>query len=384
MTQFYFLEIDLFAITLLLIIFWSSRASSPHLAVSRRFRLIVILTVCVLICDISGWLLIGQFFTGARDLLWIVNIFYFWLSGSIAFLWLTFVLLRILPQRYISPIAWFFISVPLVTLIIVSAASVGTGWLFTIDEGNAYQRGPLFQLQTVVTFGYIIAAAVIAFWRMRREVLREKRIECLWLCLFIVLPVIGGTLEILRYGLLLLWPGVALSQLLVYVNMQSQQISLDTLTGLNNRGHFDRYLLNRCNSYDGHTMLILFLLDIDHFKSINDRFGHVVGDEALVEAAHMLQSVFQEKSAFLARYGGDEFSVILSCHHDSEIEEVLSDLEAAQQQFSKDRDSLSPSLRFSIGYARYDPMYMESSDQFIAAADQQMYRQKKKRQATAK
>jgi diguanylate cyclase (GGDEF)-like protein len=87
--------------------------------------------------------------------------------------------------------------------------------------------------------------------------------------------------------------------------------SVDALTGLTNRRHFHEIAereLPRARRYD--TPLALILVDLDHFKLINDAHGHLVGDRALVHAATLLASALRETDV-IARHGGEEFAVLL-------------------------------------------------------------------------
>ncbi len=86
-----------------------------------------------------------------------------------------------------------------------------------------------------------------------------------------------------------------------------QMALLDPLTGLYNRRAFELTLAER-DPADG--SLALILLDIDHFKRINDQFGHAAGDIALQRFANILMTIFRQKD-FIARIGGEEFAVIL-------------------------------------------------------------------------
>ncbi|MDX6243404.1 MAG: hypothetical protein QOE76_1127 [Frankiales bacterium] len=93
---------------------------------------------------------------------------------------------------------------------------------------------------------------------------------------------------------------------------------LDDLTGLHNRRHFTELLYRqvlRCG-LTGDTVAVL-MLDIDHFKSINDSHGHLVGDAALTAAAHRLRQAIRPTDV-LARWGGEEFVVLLPSVHDPE------------------------------------------------------------------
>jgi diguanylate cyclase (GGDEF)-like protein/PAS domain S-box-containing protein len=86
----------------------------------------------------------------------------------------------------------------------------------------------------------------------------------------------------------------------------------DQLTGIANRRKFDEVLENewqRCLRSRGHMSLLL--LDIDHFKGVNDRYGHQVGDDCLRSVSHTVQSHVSRPADLVARYGGEEIAVIL-------------------------------------------------------------------------
>ncbi|MDO9624472.1 MAG: GGDEF domain-containing protein [Pseudomonas sp.] len=97
------------------------------------------------------------------------------------------------------------------------------------------------------------------------------------------------------------------------VNHELLQLSQqDGLTGLSNRRHFDVMLAAehaRARRH-GHD-LTLILLDIDHFKAVNDRYGHPLGDECLRQLAVLLRSFSQRPGDIAARYGGEEFALVL-------------------------------------------------------------------------
>lgn len=91
-----------------------------------------------------------------------------------------------------------------------------------------------------------------------------------------------------------------------------RESSIDGLTGLHNRKSFDDYI---SRSIELHTLLgkpgCLMMVDMDHFKAINDTHGHPVGDAAIRQIANCLSKTFLRRVDFVARYGGDEFAIIL-------------------------------------------------------------------------
>jgi len=88
--------------------------------------------------------------------------------------------------------------------------------------------------------------------------------------------------------------------------------SLDGLTGLANRRGFDRELERNCQQAGQQRKPIaLLMIDIDHFKLFNDRYGHVAGDTCLRAVGEMLSLVALDHEALVARYGGEEFAMLL-------------------------------------------------------------------------
>ena len=87
---------------------------------------------------------------------------------------------------------------------------------------------------------------------------------------------------------------------------------IDALTGLANRRAFDARLdeLWQSRGTDGRTLCLL-MIDVDHFKRFNDRYGHPAGDACLANVAHALEAPILRQGDLVARYGGEEFSVVL-------------------------------------------------------------------------
>lgn len=91
-----------------------------------------------------------------------------------------------------------------------------------------------------------------------------------------------------------------------------EQSTIDSLTGVKNRSAFNKRLLAESRiSRRQDTPLALLMLDIDRFKSINDRFGHLTGDQALMAIAATLQQQLKRPTDLVSRFGGEEFAIIL-------------------------------------------------------------------------
>ena len=151
----------------------------------------------------------------------------------------------------------------------------------------------------------------------------------------------------------------------------------DELTGLYNRRGFmalaERQL--KLGRRSGRGML-LFVVDVDRMKHINDSFGHLEGDRALKRTAEVLEQTFRD-SDVVARLGGDEFGVLAieaSGHSEATIKARL--LECLKSNNAKE----SPyQISLSLGLARFDAAGRTSIGELMAKADQAMYEHKNRR-----
>ena len=149
----------------------------------------------------------------------------------------------------------------------------------------------------------------------------------------------------------------------------------DGLTGLPNRNLFmDRLQQAQAHTFRSGEGFTLMLLDIDHFKTINDTFGHATGDAVLQTAASRLKQCLREEDT-VARLGGDEFCLILEKSVlRRDVKKVLEKISALLSE-SLTVDGHNISIQASIGVAFY-PEHGEDSHTLLKQADSAMYRVK--------
>lgn len=147
---------------------------------------------------------------------------------------------------------------------------------------------------------------------------------------------------------------------------------LDALTGLPNRAMFDPAMRTAINTCDRErTRACLFYLDVDAFKSINDSFGHAIGDELLRRIAARLRA-WRPQETLSARLGGDEFVTLLApLPNHIDIEPILRQLHKELEQPMQHGDVVIQP-RISIGAAIY-PDHAPNAEEFVRRADQMMY-----------
>ena len=160
--------------------------------------------------------------------------------------------------------------------------------------------------------------------------------------------------------------------LFVYLNSQNQLISTDPLTGLNNRNQLQRYLQFQREAKD----TFVIMVDVDHFKQINDTYGHIEGDKALILISKALKKACGrlKMSVFLCRYGGDEFLMIAQTKKPDDVLKIVRD--CLQEEIANREGPQTYSIEVSLGYARWDGEVADFKD-CVAHADQKMYEDKR-------
>lgn len=152
---------------------------------------------------------------------------------------------------------------------------------------------------------------------------------------------------------------------------RAQQLAyLDGLTGIYNRRFFEKQIsteLERASRYGGDLSLIM--VDVDHFKKLNDEFGHLLGDEVLRTVANIFSQQLR-KSDMVCRYGGEEFAIIAPQTSGSNATDVAEKLRRIIGGYSF--PGVPKNVSISVGVAEY-PINGRDRDQIVAAADEALY-----------
>ncbi|KAA0873633.1 GGDEF domain-containing protein [Nitrincola tapanii] len=171
-----------------------------------------------------------------------------------------------------------------------------------------------------------------------------------------------------------------LHQLNAQLHALSQQ---DGLTGLANRRCFDTTLAEEFHRALRHGQtLSLLLIDIDHFKQLNDTYGHLIGDLCLKRLAEVLQHYTQRAGELAARFGGEEFTLILPQMGLQQVLEMAERIRLEVSELNFDEvnrayPDLPPlEMQVSIGVAHYLPGDHLDQESFFIQADKALYRAK--------
>ena len=295
----------------------------------------------------------------------IARIIYYSASNIIALAWLTFVTITLDPNFDYHK-KRLLLGIP--ALISILAAIIICTFL---NPARKDIYGYLTVLGLVILpFTYIITSEVLIIkeYKKIKDDLNKKRLRILiiWpivILIVSILQVIFAEIPIYCFGALIVC-------VYFYIQNQKSYIFIDELTGINNRAMLNKYL-NDIKENE-HTYYIL-MVDIDKFKLINDNNGHLEGDKALIYFSNRIKKVLDKYKCFLARYGGDEFTIIYRTENEDEISNLTNEI---KENLKASINDLGYEITASMGYSRLND-FTNSSDA-IKKADEMLYQEKVK------
>ena len=174
---------------------------------------------------------------------------------------------------------------------------------------------------------------------------KEERKEYFILSLFILPYIVANFKGEYFLSLPLLYLGIYLFFQILLLTIQNRYLFTDALTNLNNRRRLNMYLDDILKTVSKDYSIGIFMLDVNKFKSINDIYGHVEGDNALKEVANKIKDFCCKHNGFCARYGGDEFCIILKSNKDN-YDDLLNSM---QNEFKDIKTNKCKNISLSIG-----------------------------------
>lgn len=363
--------INTFSILLLMIIYVHNRRHAEKEPMSSRlYKQILFVVILLLIVDIFSRFdgNPGTFYPFVNY--W-GNFFIFLLSPVIPSLWILFAHHQIFHDESKTSRLLY----PLAAMHAVHAAllvlSQLFGWYYSIDSENIYHRGPLYWLPVSITISLLLASFVLI--ALNRKLIEKRYYYSL--LFFAVPPFLSIILQIAIYGISLMLNSIVLSMLIVFFNIQDSSMHTDYLTGINNRKRLETYMRGKISASNEERTFSAILLDLNNFKTINDTFGHDVGDDALAVSAKLLSSCIRSND-FIARFGGDEFYIVLESSNRQDLEMVVRRIENCVEKYNL--TSTKPyTLGFSMGYAVYDFRATMKLEDFQKQIDILMYDNKR-------
>lgn len=243
-----------------------------------------------------------------------------------------------------------------------------THWLFVINKNGVYDRNWMFYVEMTYLIIVTLIHSIILVYANRHVQEPRHKLHVMVTASFPVCLFVALSLSFAGEGIPVIGVVIALEILCLTLGNSNIRISVDKLTMVNNRNNLIGYMNYKLKNNDGN--LYLLMLDIDHFKSINDKYGHLIGDEALVLVAKILKNacVPFKKRPYIARFGGDEFIIIIEGTRNT-VEYLKNRI---YELVAKENEETEYELSVSIGVAKYEEGM--TSNAFINSADKELYK----------
>ena len=358
---------------LMIILLISSRTHARTVFVDEKiFLTMVWLTLSLCTAEFLSFLVDGATFPGAMMLNRILNSLLFAANISFAFIWTVYVDFKVYGDQQRLRRRYVWIGLPAAAIVLMSLLNLFSDVFFTISAENVYSRTSLVPLTYLCSYGYLLYGMTLVYGRKNQG----RKYLFLPVMVFMIPIMIGSLCQFFFYGLSLVWVSVAVAVVSLYINVQNEDAYVDALTGLYNRLYLNRHL-REIRPGKGQCLAGI-MLDIDHFKSINDTYGHAMGDQALQDVGRLLYRMADTHQAIAVRFAGDEFILLRSVSDRSEVEEMGHALRKAAEEFNN-RKQRPYTLAFSMGIALFQEG-AESLDDFISSMDTAMYQDKHQRE----
>ncbi|WP_042351410.1 GGDEF domain-containing protein [Bacillus massiliigorillae] len=379
MSTFLYLQINIIGILLLIIMYVNVTQShaGKNSIDQNLFKLLILSVIAIFVFDSGMWFIDGKTFTYAKAINYITTTIYLILNPVTCFFWLLYGKHKLSAETKftIKHLQLYLIPVIINTILVI--ASIKTGWIFYIDEMNIYHRGDLMNFTAILPFSYFFIMSYIVLKQSRKKQSIISKEMYRYFFLFPIPPILGAIIQLLYYGVSLIWVGMLISTFIIFIHIQNKQIYKDSLTGLYNRRFFENQLRNPFMPTQKGKHLFTLMIDIDNFKTINDTYGHLSGDFALIEVANTLKAACI-RNDYIVRYGGDEFFVLGYCSDKLHLQKKITTIENEIIQNNSQND-LPFSISISIGHSISTESERNTITALMKKADDSMYEVKKRK-----
>ena len=371
-----YLELNLASVIIVGIVYHKTTGISKMVA-QRNFVMAILAEIVFFLSDTAFVLSARGIIPYNRTIVMIEKSIYFFSTTIMCFFW--FVYFEYMQE---SPfvqnrkrVLWSSSLVWIMGVLLV--INIFTGILFYVDGSGVYTRGPLFLVQYLLSYVYVVFSCTRALVGIFDKKKISKRRVLISLAHFPIAPAAAGILQFIYPGLPLACVALSLSTLVLYLNWVDTMISVDPLTKLSNRKmlsfFFNHWLTNESEPAD----LYLMILDANKFKSINDTYGHLEGDAALIRIAEALTIGCRahKKRTNIIRYGGDEFMILVWANDISAINLLKTSIATELERLNREA-AVPYDLTLSVGVAKATSSI--SLKDLVAKADEELYKEKEK------
>ena len=338
----------------------------------KIFTVIAILSAIACVIDFLTFFCDGRTSLLARIIENVGNTYCFIANPVFAVAWCIFTDLKLYNSRARIKRIYRIAAIPAAILIVIAVINIFVPIIYYLDATNTYHRLPFSYVYYLASAVYLVSSVV----NLKQFEARYDKVIFFPIYLMMGPIVLGTGLQVLYYGISLIWVSVAIGLTAIFMSLQNEFSYQDTLTGLYNRAYLDYLLEKYAKNPDNHIGGIM--VDVDYFKDINDTYGHHVGDEALIDVARVLVFGKPDKG-MTVRFAGDEFIILLKDCNEHILQRTVQNIRDELELFNE-AENRQYKLSLSLGYTLYE-YGKDDSDSFFKKMDDNMYEEKKLKHA---
>ena len=258
---------------------------------------------------------------------------------------------------------------------ILEVISGFNGFIFYVDAQNRYYHGSGYWVYFAIYVGCSIYFVLKCVKFGRHYQTKDRTILVMMLCFFMF----GTTIGMVLSGVRIAYLSVAIDTIIFYVYYTGIVEKTDALTGMLNRRSYESRIAR------AQRPMLIYYIDVDDFKSVNDTYGHQSGDACLKHTAHFIRSFFETKTldGSCYRIGGDEFCVLVEYGERITADAIPALNAQFTQKLQEERAKDEALASVSIGYSVFDPDQTDIASA-IQEADASMYANKRQKKQNEK
>ncbi len=346
---------------ILIILLFVSRAKILRRRVEDKiFFLMVVGVMFGCIKEVLSYSVDGQIFPGARVINYIANTYLYTVNLALPFLLMVYVDIGLYGDQNRTKKKYRPQIIVGTAMFCLTILNFFVPVVYYISEQNVYERRPLSYVYYIVILYFCITAMFVT-----RKYEKENGSMTFFSVHMFLLPIlIGAGLQFMFYGLSLAWLSAAIGLVGLFMMQQNEIAYVDPLVDTYNRQYMNSVFSSwtkRGDSFSG------AMIDVDWFKSINDRYGHSEGDKALRDVAHVLKKS-RIDNELVFRFAGDEFVVFKRESSEDGMKAYMKEVERQLAEHNKAANDYKLSLSYGISHFESGDL-----DSFLKEMDEGMY-----------
>lgn len=367
---------DTIGILLMVMVIIFGRRGRDILSRADRFYNIsvyMIIALCAL--DFPIFYFDGLATAWTKTVLYTLNTVQALMLTGMTYIWMLYVFERTGTENSLKKRRRYLYAIPFCACVVIYVINLFIPVVYHISDDFFYiPDGFLYPAVLGIDLLYFVGSSIYGIIMMRRS----KNYQFFPFVLVLIFAIAGSVIQMINFRISVIYLSVAMAFTAIFMGVQNENSYIDALSHVYNRQYLTKYVARLCNDsfLTSRSPITCILLDVDGYKKINDTYGHQVGDQVIRDLGGMLLEAAPPGSV-CARYGGDEFVVILQTDDQEKVQSAIEKFHRMRRRMNES-GSRPYHLHVSIGTTVFDPG-TDTSDAVFRRMDHAMYEEKKLR-----